>query len=139
MVESPEEATPQPDRSEPAGDQDRSTEKEYEEAKEEAADEAASEAPADPIAAAEEEARRYLELAQRTQAEFENYRKRSARDAAQAGERAKANLIRELLPVLDNLERALATANPEEDPLAEGVRLGHAELVNTPARHGIKS
>jgi molecular chaperone GrpE len=84
------------------------------------------------------EALRYLELAQRTQAEFENYRKRAARDQAQAGERAKANLIRELLPVVDNLERALATANPEEDHLAEGVRLVHAELLNTLERNGIK-
>src|SRR2546423_14955763 len=129
MVESPEEPTPQPDPAEPAGDQDPSTEKEYEEAKEEAADEAASEAPADPIAAAEEEARRYLELAQRTQAEFENYRKRSARDAAQAGERAKANLIPRLRPVLGNLQRPLATANPEQGHLAYGGRLVHAEPV----------
>ena len=56
-----------------------------------------------------------------------------------AGERAKANLVRELLPVVDNLERALATANPEEDHLAEGVRLVHVELVNTLERNGIKA
>src|SRR5205814_518129 len=45
---------------------------------------------------------KYLDLAQRTQADFENYRKRAAKDAATAGERAKAGLVRELLPVLDN-------------------------------------
>jgi len=91
----------------------------------------------EPKSDAESEALRYLELAQRTQAEFENYRKRAAREAAQAGEKAKANLIRELLPVVDNLERALATANPEEDHLAEGVRLVHTELINTLERNGI--
>jgi molecular chaperone GrpE len=122
----PEESTAQPDPAEPAGDQDPATEKEYDEAKEEAADEAASEAA------------RYLELAQRTQAEFENFRKRAAREASMAGERAKANLVRELLPVVDNLERALQTANPEEDHLAEGVRLVHVELINTLERNGIK-
>jgi molecular chaperone GrpE len=129
--EVPEESTAQPDPAEPAGDQDPATEKEYDEAKEEAADEAASDPAAD--------AAKYLELAQRTQAELENFRKRAAREAAMAGERAKANLVRELLPVVDNLERALATANPEEDHLAEGVRLVHVELVNTLERNGIKA
>ena len=127
----PEEPTAQPDPAEPAGEQDPATEKEYDEAKEEAVDDAASDPAAD--------AARYLELAQRTQAELENVRKRAARDIAQAGQRAKANLVRELLPIVDNLERALATANPEEDHLAEGVRLVHVELVNTLERNGIKA
>jgi molecular chaperone GrpE len=126
----PDVETAEPDAAEPAGEQDPAVEKEYDEAKEEAAEEAPSSDPAT-------EAARYLDLAQRTQAEFENYRKRAARDAAQAGERAKANLVRELLPVVDNLERALATANPEEDHLAHGVRLVHAELVATLERNGI--
>jgi molecular chaperone GrpE len=129
--EVPEEPTAQPDPAEPAGEQDPATEKEYDEAKEEAVEETASDPAAD--------AARYLELAQRTQADFENFRKRAAREAATAGERAKANLVRELLPVVDNLERALATANPEEDHLAEGVRLVHVELVNTLDRNGIKA
>jgi molecular chaperone GrpE len=132
MPEEQEETTAQPDPVEPAGGQDPATEKEYDDAKEEVA---SHEEAASPDA----EALRYLELAQRTQAEFENYRKRAAREAAQAGERAKANLIRELLPVVDNLERALATANPEEDHLAEGVRLVHAELVATLERNGIEA
>jgi molecular chaperone GrpE len=128
----PAEPTAQPDPAEPAGEQDPAAEKQYDDAKEEAAEEAASDAP-DPAA----EAARYLDLAQRTQAELENFRKRAARDIAVAGERAKAKLIRELLPVVDNLERALATANPEEDHLAEGVRLVHVELMNTLQRNGI--
>ena len=126
--EVPEEPTAQPDPAEPAGEQDPATEKHYDEAKEEAVEETAS-----------DDAAKYLELAQRTQAELENFRKRAARDIAQAGQRAKANLVRELLPVVDNLERALATANPEEDHLAEGVRLVHVELVNTLERNGIQA
>jgi molecular chaperone GrpE len=140
----PEELTAQPDSAEPAGDQDPAAEKEYDEAKEEAAAEAVVSAAPAPDAAeaahdAAAEVAKYLELAQRTQAELENLRKRAARDVAQAGQRAKANLVRELLPVVDNLERALATANPEEDHLAEGVRLVHVELVNTLERNGIKA
>jgi molecular chaperone GrpE len=139
----PEESTAQPDPAEPAGDQDPQVEKEYDDAKEEAAAEAASPEPEpepepDPEPDPAADAARYLDLAQRTQAEFENFRKRATRDVALAGERAKASLVRELLPVVDNLERALATANPEEDHLAEGVRLVHVELVNTLERNGIK-
>jgi molecular chaperone GrpE len=127
--EIPEEATAQPDPAEPAGDQDPATEKEYDEAKEEAADDAAS-ASAEP---------NYLEMAQRLQAELENVRKRAARDVLQAGARAKAKLVSELLSVVDNLERALATANPEEDHLAAGVRLVHEELLRVLERNGIEA
>src|SRR5690348_7140687 len=52
----------------------------------------------------------YLALAQRTQADFENYRKRVARDSAVAQERGVAKLANELLPAIDNLDRALAAA-----------------------------
>ena len=52
----------------------------------------------------------YLELAQRTKADFENYRKRALRDAAVAQERGVAKLAKELLPAVDNLDRALEAA-----------------------------
>jgi molecular chaperone GrpE len=80
----------------------------------------------------------YLALAQRIQADFENYRKRAAREAAQAGERAKSGLIRELLPIVDNLERALTSAEEGEQHLAEGVRLVHAELIAVLERNGVE-
>lgn len=60
----------------------------------------------------------YLELARRTKADFENYRRRAAREAGEAERRGKSGLARELVPVLDNLERALRAA--ELDPDAEG-------------------
>jgi molecular chaperone GrpE len=85
---------------------------------------------------------KFLDLAQRTQADFENFRKRAAKDAATAGERAKAGLVRELLPVLDNLERALATAvhdDGEASPVVEGVKLVRADLVGVLERSGVQS
>ena len=107
-------------------------------------DEAAE--PEDELTVAQRERGEYLALAQRTQADFENYRKRAARDAAAAGERAKSGLVRELLPVVDNLERALdvvAAGERDEsrpdDHLADGVRLVHSELVSVLARNGVEA
>src|SRR5918998_3715748 len=91
----------------------------------------------EPLAKAERERDEYLDLAQRTRAELDNFRKRAAREAAQAGERAKANLVRELLPVLDNLERAIASAGEGEQHLADGVRMVHSQLVAALEREGI--
>jgi molecular chaperone GrpE len=105
--------------------------------------------PEDELTRAQRERDEYLSLAQRTQADFENYRKRAARDAAAAGERAKSGLVRELLPVVDNLERALGSSaaaaersGENERPaehLADGIRLVHSELVAVLARNGIES
>ncbi len=80
----------------------------------------------------------YLALAQRTQADFENYRKRVARDAAGAQERGAATLAKELLPALDNLDRAIEAAQ-EDDPLLEGVRLVRSEIAAALARAGIEA
>ena len=80
----------------------------------------------------------YLALAQRTQADFENYRKRVAREAAAAHERGVCSLAKELLPALDNLDRALAAA-AQDDPLLHGVRLVRSELAAALARAGIES
>ncbi len=93
--------------------------------------------PEEPAAALQRERDEYLALAQRTQADFENWRKRAARESAAAGRRAKSGLVGELLPVLDNLERALASAG-EGDGLAGGVRLVHSELISVLARNGVE-
>ena len=94
--------------------------------------------PADPVERAELERDEYLRLAQRTQADFENYRKRAVKEAAAAGERARGGLVRELLPVVDNLERALASAADGEQHLAEGVRLVYSELLGVLERNGVE-
>jgi molecular chaperone GrpE len=79
----------------------------------------------------------YLALAQRTQADFENYRKRVARDSALAQERGVVKLAKELLPALDSLDRALEGA-AQDDPLLDGVRLVRNELAAALARVGIE-
>src|ERR1700730_2833066 len=80
----------------------------------------------------------YLALAQRTQADFENYRKRVARESALAQERGVAKLVKELLPALDNLDRALEAAE-DDDPLLDGVRLVRSELSAALALVGVES
>ena len=83
----------------------------------------------------------YLALAQRTQADFENFRKRMARDVAAAEARGVGRLARELLPALDNLGRALAAAKAEGEAsghLGEGVKLVHDDLVAALSRAGIE-
>jgi molecular chaperone GrpE len=119
---------------EPAGEEDAANEAEIEEATERPAEVEED----DPLAKAQHERDEYLDLAKRAQADFENYRKRAAKEAAAAGERAKSGLVRELLPVVDNLERALASAEKGEQHLAEGVRLVHSELIAVLERNGVE-
>jgi molecular chaperone GrpE len=76
----------------------------------------------------------YLRLA----ADFDNYRKRVAREQVELTRRANERLLNELLPVLDDLERALeAAAEHEEAKLEEGVRLVHRSLLGLVERHGL--
>src|ERR1700675_1285779 len=76
---------------------------------------------------AERERDQYLTLAQRTRADFENYQKRSQRDQAQERRYAEGPLARDLLPALDNLERATEAARKvgETGPLVQGVLRRH--------------
>ena len=86
----------------------------------------------------EKERDEYLNDLKRVAADFENYRKRVARDHEGLVARAHERLVKELLPVLDDLERALeAAAQHEEAKLEEGVRLVHRELVEALAREGL--
>lgn len=94
--------------------------------------------PEDPVEALQRERDEYLALAQRTQADFENFRKRAAREATAAGERAKTGVVSGLFPVVDNLERALASAGEAEEHLADGVRLVHSELLALLERNGVE-
>ena len=76
----------------------------------------------------------YLRLA----ADFDNYRKRTAREHAELTQRANERLLNELLPVLDDLERALEAAAEHDDAkLEEGVRLVHRSLLGLVERHGL--
>jgi len=80
----------------------------------------------------------YLALAQRLQADFDNYRKRTAREQERLIAHAHERLVRELLPVLDDLERTLEAAERhEEAALVDGVRLVERSLRAALAREGL--
>jgi molecular chaperone GrpE len=92
----------------------------------------------DELAAVTQERDEYLDRLQRLKAEFDNYRKRAARDQELLVARAHERLVKELLPVLDDLERAIeAAAHHEEAKLEEGVSLVHRELRDALAREGL--
>ncbi|MGZ4290804.1 MAG: nucleotide exchange factor GrpE [Gaiellaceae bacterium] len=92
----------------------------------------------DELAAAQQQRDEYLDALQRLKAEFDNYRKRVARDQQELAARAHERLVRELVPVLDDLERALeAAAEHEEAKLEEGVRLVHRSLADALAKEGL--
>ena len=73
----------------------------------------------------------------RAAAELDNYKKRPAREREEAQRFANERLLKDLIPVLDNLERALAAA-PEGDPLAKGVKLVLRAFEEVLGRHGVK-
>jgi molecular chaperone GrpE len=79
----------------------------------------------------------YLALLKEKQAEFENYQKRSARERAEEMKYFTRALAADLLPALDNLERALAAAAGETGPLLEGVDGTRRQFLDILARHGI--
>ena len=90
------------------------------------------------LAATEAKAAEHLEHLQRLAAEFDNYRKRAARDQENLTMRANERLVKALLPVLDDLERALeAAAEHEEAKLEEGVRLVHRALDDVLRKEGL--
>src|SRR5919206_705530 len=88
--------------------------------------------------AAQEKAQEYLALAQRTQADFENYRKRMARESAMAVDRGVAKLAKELLPALDHLDIALNAAEGHED-VVKGFAIVRDEFVSALAKAGIQA
>ena len=93
---------------------------------------------AERLAAVEAERDEHLADLKRIAADFENYRKRAARDQESLVARAHERLVKELLPVLDDLGRTLdAAAEHEEAKLEEGVRLVHRALADILSREGL--
>jgi molecular chaperone GrpE len=92
----------------------------------------------DRVASLEAERDEYLGLLQRVQADFENYRKRAARDQERLVAYAHERLVRELLPVLDDLERTLEAAERhEEAALVDGVKLVEQSLRKALEKEGL--
>lgn len=80
----------------------------------------------------------YLDTLQRLQADFANYRKRVARDSEESSNRVSSEIVEELLPVLDNFERALKAAiEHDEKVLSEGVELVYRQLREVLDRRGL--
>ena len=95
----------------------------------------------DELAETKRERDEYLELARRTKADFENYRKRVAKETSEALARGKADLARQLLPALDNLERALAAGEDASahQALVKGVAMVRDELHGRLEGAGVES
>ena len=100
----------------------------------------ASASPAlDPLAVVTAERDEYLATLQRLAADFDNYRKRAVRDQQAFAARAAERLVAKLLPVLDDLERALdAAEHHEEAKVVEGVEMTRSALANALISEGVE-
>ena len=92
----------------------------------------------DEVAALQAERDELFDRLQRLAAEFDNFRKRNARETAALTGRANERLVKDLIPILDDLGRALeAAAEHEEAKLEEGVRLVHRSLAELLGKEGL--
>lgn len=89
------------------------------------------------LAKAEEQRDEYLDLAQRVQAEFENFRRRNANVRKESFEDGTRAFIKTILPVCDNLERALE-AEGDAQSLKEGVQMVYRQLKETLEKQGVE-
>lgn len=87
----------------------------------------------------EEQAAEYLDTLQRLKADFENFKKRAIKEQTEFLEVASRNLIQELLPVIDNLERALKASKESNDfeALSKGVEMVYAQLMDALKKAGV--
>ncbi|HEV8702492.1 MAG TPA: nucleotide exchange factor GrpE [Candidatus Polarisedimenticolia bacterium] len=74
----------------------------------------------------------------RKQADFDNYRKRMERERDESGAVAAREVLKRLLPVLDNMERALKTAEASRDPLRKGIELVHQQFLDLLKKEGVQ-
>ena len=100
---------------------------------------AEKEEPADQqaeLAEARELADKYLDMARRLQADFDNYRKRTQRDAEENRKNACSSIVKDLLTVVDDLDRALASTD-EDTVLVQGVRGVRSNLMKVLESNGL--
>ena len=91
----------------------------------------------DPLAGALAERDQYLDALQRLKADFDNYRKRSERDRNALALSSTRELVADLLPVIDNLERAVAALPADDAGLAAGVDMVRAQLAGVLSGRGV--
>ena len=96
-------------------------------------------ATADPVQALSEERDTLRDRLLRTAAEFDNFRKRVDRERRELSEFAAADVLTELLPIVDNFERALqAPAPAEADSFRAGVEMIHRQMLDLLRKRGVK-
>src|SRR5882757_7961672 len=99
-----------------------------------------SEKSSDPVEEARAEVAKIRDQLLRTAADYDNFRKRARRELEDAQKRGREELLRDLLPVFDNLERAVLHASQASDAkaVADGVQMVLKQFGDTLARIGIK-
>ena len=91
----------------------------------------------DELTKAQKQAEEYLNMAQRVQADFDNFRKRTKATRAEAFEDGAREFIKNLLPVVDNIERAL-TQPTEDESFKTGVSMIYRQLMDTLEKRGVE-
>jgi len=96
-------------------------------------------AASDPVAEAKAEALRFKEQWMRSAADFDNFRKRTRRELEDTRKAGREELLKDLLPVFDNLERAVTSAERAQDvkPVADGLKMVLRQFLDTLGRTGI--
>lgn len=99
--------------------------------------EARAEAPADPL----DELRREKDTLQdrllRTAADFDNYRKRMERERRELSDHIRADVLKDVLPIVDNFERALQAAGTETESFGKGVELIYRQMLDFLKKRGV--
>lgn len=106
-------------------------------------DNTTTEAPVDPMSALQQERDELQDRLLRTVAEFDNYRKRTDRERRELGDYVTSDVLRDMLPILDDLERALAavgdvSASPELAAYHQGITLIHRQWLEALRKRGVE-
>lgn len=92
----------------------------------------------DKISAKEKESEEYLDLARRTKAEFENFRKRTQKEKESLYDDGFSDAVKNVLPILDNLERAVSFNTSEKSSFSEGVEMVLKMFKDSLSKMGIE-
>jgi molecular chaperone GrpE len=95
-------------------------------------------APEDELSRLKSESAAYLDRLARLQAEFDNYRKRNAREQQDFRDYALADAVKQLLPILDSLDRALKTPSASVEDFRSGIELIDRQFHDALARLGVE-
>jgi molecular chaperone GrpE len=98
----------------------------------------APEGAAEELARVQQERDEYLDALQRLKAEFDNFRKRTTRDREGVAVAATREVVRDLLPVMDNLERAVAALGDQGEGIVAGLEMVRGQLAGLLQGHGVE-